>query len=227
MSAIATNVYPDIYPGVNVAAIDVVRDAAGPGRRLAVWLQGCLKRCRGCANAPFQPLRTSRIVDVSELVRLLADAGGLDGISLSGGEPVLQAKALMPWLRAVRQANLSVLCYTGYTLEELNEAAETDAALKSFMALIDVLIDGDYREALPRAGRYRPTSNQRLHYLSGRIAPGRDRHVSETVCRISGDAAVTVGTMPSTVMAEMARRLRARGIRLGEPTGQGGANLPP
>ncbi len=217
MTGIPTNLYPQVCPDLNVADVDVVTDAAGPGRRLVVWLQGCLKRCRGCANGPFLSQSTARIISVEELLRSLDAVADLAGITLSGGEPVLQASALLPLVGQVRSRRLSVVCYSGYQIEELL-AKDASPVLRDFLKDVDLLIDGEYRSDTPRVGPYRPSANQRVHYLSERISPDQCTLPSETEIRLVGGQIVTTGTLPTWVCNQLFDRLRSRGILLG-PSG--------
>ncbi|MEW6209241.1 MAG: 4Fe-4S single cluster domain-containing protein [Acidobacteriota bacterium] len=212
MTQIPVNLYPEIFPRLNIADIDVVEGAAGPGRRLVVWLQGCLKRCSGCANAAFLIEKTNRVLSVEHLLKVL-DETEVSGVTLSGGEPVAQAKALLPFLRAVGNRGLSVVCYSGYTLEELRRE-DNDPALAEFLNRIDLLIDGEYERDLPRAGPYRSSSNQRLHFLSGRISEDECAENTETVFRITGSRAIATGTLPFDIRRQLFEKLRARGITL-------------
>lgn len=216
MIAIPTNLYPELFPDLSIAEIDLVEGAAGPGKRLVIWLQGCLKRCPGCANALFLPEALSRTYSVERLLALLDEIEGLSGITLSGGEPVLQAAPLVLFLDKVRSHGLSIVCYTGYTLEELSEAG--DPVLTQFLRQVDLLIDGEYRQELPRAGAFRPSSNQRLHFLSGRISEQSCAEAVQTVFQIHGEQAVATGTLPMTVRQEIFQRLRAQGITI-KPAG--------
>jgi anaerobic ribonucleoside-triphosphate reductase activating protein len=206
---IPVDLYPEIFPALQVADLDVVDGAAGPGRRLVVWLQGCLKRCPGCANGPFLPRAAARILTVADLTQALEAAGNVDGVTLSGGEPVLQAAALLPWLREVRRRGFTVVCYTGYEIEELRTA---DPVLTEFLAEVDLLIDGEYRRELPRGGTYRPSANQRLHFLSGRIAPESCAAPVETVFRLDGGRLFATGTLPEAVRRAIVEELQQRGV---------------
>lgn len=205
-----TDQYPDLDGDLNVADIDVIEGAAGPGRRLVVWLQGCLKRCPGCANGPYLPTgQMAYRMTTADIMALIDRVPGCAGLTLSGGEPLLQAAALIPLLQQARGLDFTVVCYTGYVLEEL-----TDDTTKRFLALVDMLIDGEYRQDLPRGGVYKPSTNQRLHFLSGRIRPGDCGHPLETIVRLSSDMAVVTGTLPAAVRRQLAERLRDQGIRL-------------
>lgn len=210
---IPTNLYPSIYPALNVAEIDIVEGAAGPGRRLVVWLQGCLKRCSGCANGPFLTEQLAQVYDVAELLNALDAAGKCHGVTLSGGEPVLQARALLPFLKAVRERKLTVMCYSGYQLEQLTEPSQ-DPVLNLFLNHVDLLVDGEYQAKLDRAGVYRPTSNQRLHFISGRITPESCTAPVETLFDLRGGRAVVTGTLPDSLRRQLREKLRQAGVVL-------------
>ena len=210
---IPTNLYPLIYPALNVADIDVVEGAAGPGRRLVIWLQGCLKRCSGCANGPFLIEQPTHAYDVAELLHVLDTTGECHGVTLSGGEPVLQARALLPFVKAVRERNLTVMCYSGYQLEQLTEPSQ-DPVLALFLNHVDLLVDGEYQAKLDRAGVYRPTSNQRLHFISGRITPESCTAPVETLFNLRGGRAVVTGTLSDSLRRQLREKLRQVGVVL-------------
>jgi len=91
---------------------------------------------------------------------------GIEGITLSSGEPLQQPiDALTDFLMRVRHGtNLSVLCYTGYRYEGMSASGEYVAVLP----LIDVLIDGEYRQKEDFGQRWRGSANQRFHFLTDR-----------------------------------------------------------
>ena len=213
MTTIPVNLYPEVFPDLNVAEIDIVEGAAGPGRRLVVWLQGCLKRCPGCANGPFLPEQQGHILSVSDLLGRLDRSADCSGVTLSGGEPVLQAQALIPFLQAVRQRGLSVMSYSGYTIEELKNRDQSPV-LAEFLDYIDLLVDGEYQRELPRAGVYRPTSNQRLHVLSGRTSAEQCIGSAETVIDIRGREVFITGTFPQELRRKLFEKLRAEGVNI-------------
>ena len=65
----------------------------GPGLRYALWLQGCKKRCAGCINPAGQRIGEGGYwMDESAIVDELAAVASLTGITISGGEPFLQAE---------------------------------------------------------------------------------------------------------------------------------------
>ncbi len=42
---------------LNLASIRMCTESEGPGRRLAIWVQGCKKRCTGCCNPDMQEIK--------------------------------------------------------------------------------------------------------------------------------------------------------------------------
>ena len=83
------------------------------------------------------------------------------GVTLTGGEPMMQAPALCEIAEAAHGKGMSVWCYTGFTLEAL--ARENDAARMRLLGLVDVLVDGPYiarERSLDLL--YRGSKNQRL-----------------------------------------------------------------
>ena len=67
-------------------------EAEGPGRRYALWLQGCPLRCPGCCNPEFLPFRGGTAMTVDDVLSEMD--GTIEGISLLGGEPTSQAEVV-------------------------------------------------------------------------------------------------------------------------------------
>ncbi len=133
----------------------------GPGLRYAVFVQGCPHHCPGCHNPKSHPFEGGKLLDTEELTRRMAENPLLDGLTLSGGEPMCQplpCRALADWAHG---QGMNVWCYTGYTFEQL--LAEGDPARLSLLEAVDVLVDGPFlldRRSL--ALMYRGSDNQRL-----------------------------------------------------------------
>src|SRR4051812_43260904 len=107
---------------LRVAQVVPCTEAEGPGRRFALWLQGCPLRCPGCCNPQMLPFEGGEDLPVSALVQQIIDAAerqGVEGISLLGGEPTAQAEGASFLATQVRKSGLSVMVYSGFTLEEL------------------------------------------------------------------------------------------------------------
>ncbi|NVB40368.1 radical SAM protein [Pseudenhygromyxa sp. WMMC2535] len=183
-------------------------DAEGPGRRYAVWVQGCPMRCPGCCNPELLPFRGGAETTAGDLLdRILAararsaQAGApLEGLSLLGGEPFAQAEGLAPVAEAARAAGLSVMIYSGFTLEELRaQIAAGTPGVARLLAATDLLCDGRYERAQPDdTRRWIGSSNQRLHFLSERHHPAQPCFsAGETVeLRLSAEGELTINGWP-------------------------------
>ncbi len=152
-----------------VAQIVPCTEAEGPGRRFALWLQGCPLRCPGCCNPEMLPFEGGTPMALGDLLAQIeaARAHGIEGITLLGGEPLAHAAGAAALARAVRQRGLSVMVFSGYTLEEARLLP--DPAVAELLALTDILVDGPYvREQPEMRRRWIGSANQRVHFLSDR-----------------------------------------------------------
>lgn len=157
-----------------VAQVVPATEAEGPGLRFAVWFQGCPLRCPGCCNPEFLPFRGGTAVQVGDLVAQLRAqvdlTPDLEGVSLLGGEPFAHAAAGVALASEARRLGRSVMIYSGYTLEQLQDRRDADT--DRLLALTDLLVDGPYvREQPEAARRWVGSTNQRLHFLTGRYDP--------------------------------------------------------
>ena len=149
----------------NVPALEPRSRANGPGARFVVWLQGCTLGCPGCFN-PGTHGAGGRELAVADIAAQLAATPGIEGLSLSGGEPLQQAEAAVALLDAARALGLSTLAFSGYTVDEIRELPHGPAVLDR----VDVLIDGRYVAGERLATGLRGSANQRIHLLTSRYA---------------------------------------------------------
>ena len=86
----------------------------------------------------------------------------LDGITLSGGKPFLQAGVLTELTAECRRRGLSVMTYTGYYYEDL--VKQTDKPdWQDLLRQTDILVDGPFvREKATLDIPFRGSSNQRI-----------------------------------------------------------------
>ena len=157
---------------INLAGFFPDAGCLGPGRRAILWVQGCLLNCAGCIAAYMRPLEDRHWITVSDAAQRILSIPGIEGITVVGGEPMLQAAALNRLCRRITaKGNLGVMVYTGYSLEDLKAAGHPDVAL--FLGAIDLLVDGPYLPDTDHAQKWRGSENQRLHFLTPRY---RDWH---------------------------------------------------
>lgn len=140
----------------------------GPGRRYVLWVQGCQLQCPDCISEHWRRRDGGRGVPIEEVVERIV-ASGRDGLTISGGEPFEQAGPLVTLIDSVRRhRDLSVMAYSGHTLEHLRTADEPGRRL---LSRLDIFIDGPYVKGLHVDAAWRGSSNQRVHLLSGRHSP--------------------------------------------------------
>ena len=140
--------------------------ALGPGLRYVIWVQGCPFHCPHCETPEGRSFDPNIIMDVDELAEDVISRTGIEGITISGGEPFEQANALAAFLRKVHEVRpeLTVISYTGYQYEQL-----TSDSAKAYLSELDLLIDGHYVHELNDNKGIRGSSNQRLIFLSERL----------------------------------------------------------
>lgn len=85
----------------------------GPGLRFVVFLQGCPFRCLYCANPDtIDPIGESKLTDpdyiYDQVVSMKAFFGRRGGVTFSGGEPTVQAEALVPLCQRLKEAGFHI-----------------------------------------------------------------------------------------------------------------------
>ena len=113
----------------------------GVGLRFVVFTQGCPHRCEGCHNPQTHDLNGGYDVSVERILEEFYKNPLLKGITISGGEPFLQAKALIPLLKEIKKSK-DVVIYTGYTIEKLQSMSDT--VIDELLSYCDILIDGRF-----------------------------------------------------------------------------------
>lgn len=144
----------------------------GPGERVCLWIQGCIRDCPGCISPELRSLSGPETDEclLAEILIHTAIQGGCGGLSISGGEPFFQAPSLLRLLRLVRERFEDILVYTGYTVEQI-QRGDCGLAGRDCLELIDVLIDGPYIWERNRPDCVlRGSDNQRIHYLTPNMA---------------------------------------------------------
>ena len=140
----------------------------GPGKRLVILVQGCKFHCKGCFNPETHPYTEEHMMDVDELAMLINSDTDIEGITLSGGEPLDYPKQLIELLRKVSN-RLTVIIFSGYTVPEIRRSPR----LMSVVKMADISIVGRYDERLehPYYGKKFIVSRGRIdvNYLKPKI----------------------------------------------------------
>ncbi len=135
----------------------------GPGIRYCVFVQGCPHKCEGCHNPNTHDFNGGRIVDTDDLLKEIKANPLLSGVTFSGGEPFCQAKALAFLGRQIKQENLDIITYTGYTFEELKEKSTDENGYMQLLEVSDFIVDGKFeKEKKSYLLKFKGSSNQRI-----------------------------------------------------------------
>ena len=131
----------------------------GPGIRTVIWTQGCPHHCPFCHNPETQPFDSGYEVSTEEIIEELKQTEIQDGVTFSGGEPMMQPLACKEIAKACKEMGFNVWCYTGFLFEELLE----DEDRVEFLKYVDALIDGKFDYKLKSYdAKFRGSKNQRI-----------------------------------------------------------------
>jgi len=189
---------------LNLASWLPCTEVEGPGRRAAIWLQGCNKRCFGCCNPEFLKIVERNIVSAESFAHEILDAKhhhDIEGVTFLGGEPLLQAKGLGRVAEIVSGAGLSVMVFSGYTMSEIETINLPGVA--RLLKHTDVLVDGAYDATKPDASRnWVGSTNQNFIYLTDRYNSAiESTHIAtrEVEWRIKSDGRLVANGWPCAV----------------------------
>ncbi|HDU8577901.1 radical SAM protein [Vibrio alginolyticus] len=188
---------------LNIAAVVDQTNAEGPGLRTAIWVQGCLKRCRGCCNPAFLEIKPAKVLsseDICQRIKSNHQHYGIEGITLLGGEPFLQAVGLADIAKFTQELGLTVMIFTGYNMEELSD--EKFKGASKLTQFTDLLIDGEYDHHQSETHRnWVGSTNQNFHYISERYDESIeiDSNAVTNEWRISSENKIVVNGLPFIV----------------------------
>ena len=131
---------------MDIRISDVANDSIvdGQGLRLTVFTQGCPHHCKGCHNPQTHDFKGGKIVDTNDIIKLAEENPILDGITLSGGEPFMQAESCNDIALKAKKIGLNIWTYTGFTFEEILNSNDKNKI--ELLKNTDVLVDGKFIE---------------------------------------------------------------------------------
>jgi anaerobic ribonucleoside-triphosphate reductase activating protein len=187
---------------IRVHAFEPGSRTNGPGLRAVVWFQGCTLACPGCFNPATHDPAGGYEADAAALVSdILALRQGIEGLTVSGGEPFQQPEALLDLLGRLDGSALGRLVFTGYTLEEVLALPLGRSAL----AHVDAIIAGRYVAALRLARGLMGSANQTIHLLSGRYGVSDFAGVPGREAIIHRDGSITLSGIDPWQVAQHGR----------------------
>ncbi|GIP47738.1 Pyruvate formate-lyase 1-activating enzyme [compost metagenome] len=138
----------------------------GPGTRAVVWVQGCSIGCPGCFNPETHAAHSDSDggSDPEELGKSLGHLA-VDGLTVSGGEPLEQPEAVAALIEAFRKVNPgTVLIFSGLSPKRIFASPEA----RQTILLTDAVLAGPYVEGDRSSGIW---SGKQLILVTDRIYP--------------------------------------------------------
>jgi anaerobic ribonucleoside-triphosphate reductase activating protein len=134
--------------------------ANGPGIRFTIWVQGCSIHCPGCSNIDtWDPLK-GQSIPVRDLIKQIEATEGLDGVTITGGEPLDQFDAVYELCKGLPD-RFSIFVTTGYDSPEMLRKGYA-----KLLPMIDILCIGPFEQDKICRGEWKGSSNQRLFFLT-------------------------------------------------------------
>ena len=144
----------------------------GPGFRFVVFVQGCPHHCHGCHNPESWDPEGGYDITVGEVFDEIKKNPFLKGVTFSGGEPFEQTDAILALAKLAKAEGLTLMSYSGYTLEELR--GRHDPSTDELLDMLDILVDGRFVEDERNLTLiYRGSENQRVIDLRRSREKGR------------------------------------------------------
>jgi len=141
----------------------------GPGIRYVLFTQGCPHSCPGCHNPQTHDFAGGREVQVSDLLTDITRRSFVKTVTLSGGEPFCQPAPLAELAAALKEKGFHLMCYSGFTFEELLQKEDARPLLEQ----LDLLVDGRFVESRKNIElRFRGSDNQRVLDVPASLAAG-------------------------------------------------------
>lgn len=131
----------------------------GPGLRYVIFTQGCPHFCKGCHNPDTHSSTGGYYLNFSDVIQSITENPLNDGVTFSGGEPMIHAKTLLPLAQEIRKLGKGIMLYSGYTFEQILKNDD----MKKLLECCDILVDGKFEiENKNLMLRFRGSSNQRV-----------------------------------------------------------------
>ena len=145
----------------------------GPGLRFVVFTQGCPHHCEGCHNPETHDFSGGRLTDTDLLYEQCMENPLCGGVTFSGGEPFCQPQALWELGSRLKAAGKHLMCYSGWTFEELLEKAQHEEYTGKLLSILDVLVDGRFDISKRSLSlQFRGSTNQRLINVPASLKAG-------------------------------------------------------
>ena len=161
---------------VRLATPEIQSDSIvdGEGIRSVIWFQGCSHDCPGCHNPETHDFKGGVEVSLDDVKKQIDELEFQEGVTLSGGDPMMQIEALEELAKYVKEKGMDVWCYTGYTYEQVLDLAKQNIHYMNALKYIDALVDGRFVMDLKSFDvEFRGSSNQRIIDVAKSLKEGK------------------------------------------------------
>ena len=134
----------------------------GIGINFVIFLQGCDHHCDGCQNPQTWDKNGGASITLQGMKKIIEPyIGFIDGITFSGGDPVLQIDEVLGLAYWAKSRDLSTTLYTGYTFDEIKGHID--------LTPFDYIVDGRYEKSkhsldTPFRGSYNQKMYRQYHH---------------------------------------------------------------
>ena len=126
----------------NVHSIETFGTVDGPGIRMVIFMQGCPMRCKYCHNPDTWNTSNNKLMSVDDILNKYNGVKEFlrnGGITVSGGEPLLQIDFITELFKAAKLKNIHTALDTSGILFDINNTQKYDELIKySDLILLDI-----------------------------------------------------------------------------------------
>ncbi len=134
----------------------------GKGVRVSIFMQGCSFNCKNCFNPETHDFKGGKEFtdETIDKVLTLCESEHIDGLSILGGEPMhpdnIEGTTKLAKKFKEKFPNKDIWTWSGFKFDEYLKD-------KEILKYIDVLVDGQYVDALHNPTlKWKGSSNQRV-----------------------------------------------------------------
>jgi len=193
---------------LNIAKLLSDSKTNGPGERFVIWLQGCSLNCKSCINPRFLAHEQRKIISVIELYNQIINTENIEGVTYSGGEPFEQAESLYYLSVLLKEKDLTIMSYSGFTYYELVNSK--NIYVSKLLSVLDILIDGRYEEDKAIPLLWRSSKNQNVYFLTERYENFRkkvNQEIMELEMGLKNNSLEFTGNFNQLIISKVAKRL--------------------
>ena len=149
---------------MNISGLQFDDCANGSGIRITIFVSGCKHKCKGCHNKETWDFESGTPFDIetqNAIFSKIAGAEYIEGITLSGGDPMYHAEELLFFIKKYRQLfpEKTLWLYTGFVYEEVLK----DPSMRKLAKECDVIVDGPFKiKEIDNSMSFRGSLNQRI-----------------------------------------------------------------